>query len=99
MKAEKERHEKVSKWACFLMGKRKIAPIKQKSVPKMELETNVIEVRLLQLMQREMTLTFSQTFLWSDSQLVLDWIASKKKPNVFVSNRLQEIPKVSSPKQ
>ena len=85
--------------ACFLMRKRKVAPIKQKSVPKMELEATVIEVRLLQLMQREMTLTFSQTFLWSDSQLVFDWIASKKKPNVFVSNRLQEIPKVSSPKQ
>ena len=30
---------------CFLMGKCKVAPIKQMSVPKMELEAAVIEVR------------------------------------------------------
>ena len=85
--------------ACFLMGKCKVAPIKQISVPKMELEAAVIGVRLLQLIQREMTLTFDQIFLWSDSQVVLDWIASNKKQNVFVSNRLREIHKSSSPQQ
>ena len=45
----------------------------------MELEAAVIGVSLLQLIQRQMTLTFSQIFLWSDGQVVLDWIASKKK--------------------
>ena len=53
--------------ACFLMGKCKVAPIKQISVPKMELEAAVIGVHLLKLIQREMTLTFDQNFLWSDS--------------------------------
>ena len=85
--------------ACFLMGKCKVAPIKQISVPKMVLEAAVIGVRLLQLIQREMTLTFGQVFLWSDSQVVLDRIASNKKQNVFVSNRLREIHKSSSPQQ
>ena len=85
--------------ACFLMGKCKVNPIKQLSVPKMELEAAVIGVRLLQLIQREITLTFDQIFLWSDSQVVLDWIASNKKQNVFVSNRLREIHKSSSPQQ
>ena len=33
--------------ACFLMGKWKVTPIKQKSVPKMELEATVIGVRQL----------------------------------------------------
>ena len=65
----------------------------------MEPEAAFIGVRLLQLIQKEMTLTFDQIFLWSDSQVVLDWIASNKKQNVFVSNRLQEIPKISSPQQ
>ena len=46
-----------------------------------------------------MTLTFDQTFFWSDSQVVLDWIASNKKQKVFVSNRLQEIHKIFSPQQ
>ena len=57
------------------LGKCKGAPIKQISVPKMELEAAVIGERLLQLMQRELTLTFDQIFLWFDSQVVLDWIA------------------------
>ena len=68
----------------------------------MELESAVIGVRLLQLIQKEMTLTFDQIFLWSGSQVVLDWIASNKKQNVFVSkvsNRLQEIHKIYSPEQ
>ena len=78
-------HQKAS----FLIGKCEDAPIKQISVPKMELEANVIGVRLLQLIQKEMTLTFDQIFLWSDSQIVLDRIASNKKQNVFVSNQLQ----------
>ena len=43
--------------ACFLVGKCKVAPIKQMSVPQMELEAAVIGVRLLRLIQREMTMT------------------------------------------
>ena len=58
--------------ACFLMGKGKIAPIKQISVPKMQLEAAVIGVRLLQLIQREMQLTSDQIFFWSDSQVVFE---------------------------
>ena len=83
--------------ACFLMRKCKVAPIKQISLPKMELEAAVIGVRLLQLIQREMTLTFDQISLWSDSKVVLDWIASNKKQSVFVSSRLREIHKVLHP--
>ena len=63
----------------------------------MELEAAVIGVRLLQLIQRNNTLTLDKIFIRSDSQVVLDWIASSKKQNVFVSNRLQEIHKISSP--
>ena len=41
----------------------------------MELEAAVIGERLLQLIQRELTLIFDQIFLWSDSQVDLDCIA------------------------
>ena len=65
--------------ACFLIGKCKAAPIKQINVPKMQLAAADIGMRLLQLIRREMILTFNQIFLWSDSHIELDWIASKKK--------------------
>ena len=53
--------------ACFLMGKCKVAPIRQMTVPKMKQEATVIGVSLLQLIQREMTITIDQNFIWSDS--------------------------------
>ena len=65
--------------ASFLIRECKVATIKQISVPKMELKAAVLGVRLLQLIQREMTLTFDQIFLWSDIQVVLNWMASNKK--------------------
>ena len=83
--------------ACFLMGKYKVAPIKQISVPKMELEAAVIGVRLLQLIQIDTDIR--SNFSLVRQSVVLDGIASNKKQNVFVSNRLQEIHKSSAPQQ
>ena len=37
-----------------------------------------------------MTLKFERVYLWTDSRVVLDWISSTTKQNVFVSNRLEE---------
>ena len=77
----------------FLLGKCKVAPIKQISLPKLELEAAVIGTRLRTLIQTEMTLKFEKVYLWTDSRVVLDSISSTKKQNVFVSNRLEEIKK------
>ena len=79
----------------FLLGKCKVAPIKQISVPKLELEAAVLGTRLRTLIETEMTLKFEKVYLWTDSRVVLDWISSTKKQNVFVSNRLEEIKKTT----
>ena len=69
----------------FLLGKCKVAPIKQFSVPKLELEAAVLGTRLRTLIETEMTLKFEKVYWWTDSRVVLDWISSTKKQNVFVS--------------
>ena len=79
----------------FLLGKCKVATIKQISVPKLELEAAVLGTRLRTLIETEMTLEFEKAYLWTDSRVVLDWISSTKKQNVFVSNRLKEIKKTT----
>ena len=79
----------------YLLGKCKVAPIKQISVPKLELEAAVLGTRLRTLIETEMTLKFEKVYLWTDSRVVLDWISSTKKQNVFVSNRLEEIKKTT----
>ena len=73
----------------FLLGKCKVAPIRKISVPKLELEAAVLGTRLRTLIETEMTLKFEKVYLWTDSRVVLDWISSTKKQNVFVSNRLE----------
>ena len=75
----------------FLLGKCKVAPNKQISVPKLELEAALLGPRLSTIIQTEKTLRFEKVYLWTDSCAVLDWISSTKKPNVFVSNQLEEI--------
>ena len=79
---------------CFLIGKGKIAPIKQTSVHKLELEVAVIGVRLHSAIVKESPCAIDKTEFWTDSQVVFDWIASSKKQpessKKHPANRLSE---------
>ena len=76
----------------FLIGKRKVAPIKQLSVPKLELEAATIGARLLSFVSKEFHLNRTAVLhVWTGSQVVLDWIKSTKQQKIFVANRLTEI--------
>ena len=76
---------------CYLIGKCKVAPIKQISIPKLELEAAVIGVRILSTIMKESSFQITRSTLWTDSQVVLDWLSTTKKQPVFVANRLKEI--------
>ena len=76
---------------CYLIGKCKVAPIKQISLPKLELEAAVIGVRLLSTIMKGLSFHITRSTLWTDSQVVLDWLSTTKKQPVFVTNRLKEI--------
>ena len=76
---------------CYLIGKCKVAPIKQISIPKLELEAAVIGVRLLSTIMKESSFHITRSTIWTDSQVVLDWLSTTKKQPAFVANRLKEI--------
>ncbi|XP_075250867.1 uncharacterized protein LOC142343063 [Convolutriloba macropyga] len=82
---------------AFVIGKCKVAPVKQLSVPKLELEASVTGVRLLNFVRHELSVEISNVFYWTDSQVVFDWIGSSKKQPVFVANRIAEIKVKSKP--
>ena len=63
--------------------------MKQTSVPKLELQAAVIRVRLQSTIVKESSFAIDKTVLCSDSQAVLDWIASSKNQPVYVANRLR----------
>ncbi len=71
--------------------KTRVAPLKEITIPRLELMGVVIGVRIMDFVARRLNIKFKRKFLWSDSKCVLFWIHSRKTMPVFVENRLQEI--------
>ena len=75
----------------FLMSKAKVAPIKQLSIQKLELQAAVLGTRLAHFIKKHHTIEFKDTTFWCDSMAVLAWIKNSEKLKVFVGNRVSEI--------
>ncbi|XP_053372928.1 uncharacterized protein LOC128546437 [Mercenaria mercenaria] len=71
------------------MAKNRVTPVKQLTIPKLELCAALIGSRLAQHITS--TIDCTKVYLWSDSQIVLKWISSSKSQPVFISNRVREI--------
>ena len=77
---------------CFVVGKCRIAPMKQQTIPKLELQAALYAVRLRQLITQGHDIAIANVYHWTDSLTVLQWIHSaRKKQQVFVANRIGEI--------
>ena len=84
---------------CFVAGKARVVPIKATTVPKLELTSATVAVRLACMAKREMHIEFPTTY-HTDSQIVLAYINnSRKRFPVFVSNRVRLIRDFSEPSQ
>ena len=79
----------------LMMSKARAAPTKQHSLPRLELMAAVTAAQLCSYIMTSLNATFS-VCLWSDSQIVLSWIYSKKALTPFVSHRVNEIHSIST---
>ena len=77
---------------AYVVGKCRVAPMKQQSIPRLELQAAMYGTRLKQLIVDEHDVEIERTVFWTDSTTVLQWlhVADKKQP-VFVANRVAEI--------
>ena len=76
----------------FVMGKSRVAPLKPVTIPRLELTAAVCSVRISQQLRRELEYTIDQEYFWTDSKVVLGYIANESRRfHVFVANRVQEI--------
>ena len=84
----------------LLLGTSRLAPIRQMTIPRLELSAAVIAVRMDRMLSRELTLEVQESVFWSDSMIVLQYIHSRgKRFQTFVANRLSVIHDGSTPKQ
>ena len=75
----------------LLFSKARVAPIKQVTIPRLELVALVVGVRNIQFISSQIDIPLTRCFLWTDSKCSLHWIHSTKVLTVFVSNRVKEI--------
>ena len=82
---------------AFVIGKCRVAPIRNMTVAKLEMQAAVFGVRLRELLLEEHDIEVDQIVHWTDSTTVLQWLhASNNKQPVFVANRVAEIPENST---
>ncbi|XP_044760886.1 uncharacterized protein LOC123318341 [Coccinella septempunctata] len=76
----------------FVSCKFKVAPIKQQTIPKLELQAAVLGIRLAKSIIEEIEYSVRNIYYWTDSLVVLQQIRSvSRRFPVFVANRLGEI--------
>ena len=76
-----------------VMAKSKITPMKSQTTPCLELLASLVAARLSHFISEKLKpkLGLMETTLWSDSEIVLLWLRSKKLPDSLLSKRIDEI--------
>ena len=81
--------------SSLTMAKSRVTPTrKQLTLPELELMAALTAARLVSYLQEQLQVT--RVTLWSDSQIVLHWLNSTKILKPFISNRIQEVEKLTS---
>ena len=74
----------------FVASKKRIAPVKTQTVPRLELLGAVILARLVSTVVKSLPCDLTITY-WVDSTTVLHWIKNERAWNQYVNHRVREI--------
>ena len=84
----------------FVAAKSRVAPLKQLTIPRLELQAAVLASRLAKTIVKECTIQFADVKFFTDSSITLAWIQSPSRSfKPFVSARVGEIQNNSDPSQ
>lgn len=82
------------------MAKSRVSPLKQITIPRLELAAAVLSVRISTLLRRQLKYDNLKEIFWCDSQIVLGYITNDaKRFHVYVANSVQEIRDKTEPVQ
>ncbi|GFW55283.1 uncharacterized protein TNCV_116691 [Trichonephila clavipes] len=80
----------------LLCSKSRVAPVKQITIPCLELCACVLLSQLLEKVLHSLTLPIQQIMLWTDSNIVLAWIQqSPEQLKTFIGNRIKIIQRLT----
>ncbi|GFT20213.1 integrase catalytic domain-containing protein [Trichonephila clavipes] len=84
----------------LIASKSRVAPTKQTTIPRLELCATVLLAKLVHRVKQALKLNVTNTFLWSDSMIVLSWIRKESyQLKTFVANRIATIQEMTSSEQ
>ena len=78
--------------SSIVAAKARVAPLKNLSVPRLELTAALLSARLAKFILNTFeNLQLYKVYMWIDSKVVLSWLVSNKPLPVYVRNRIDEI--------
>ena len=79
-------------FCSLVLGKARVTPLRQISIPRLELTAAVLSVRIADVLKSELQFDNITEYFWTDSKVVLGYIANDaRRFHVFVANRVQQI--------
>lgn len=83
-----------------MLGKSRVAPLKQMLIPQMELTAAVVAVNIDKMLKKEVQMELQESAYWTDSTTVLKYIENNtRRFKTFVANRLFTIRELTKPTQ
>ena len=79
----------------LIMSKGRLAPLKQMTMPRLELSAAVVAVKLDSLIRRDLDISVTRSLFWTDSQIRNE----DRRYKVFVANRVSAIRQCSTTEQ
>ena len=75
-----------------MMGRARVAPLKNITIPRMELTAAMLSVKVDKMLRAELQLLLENSVFWTDSQAVIKYIANEHtRFHTFIANRVSTI--------